>query len=646
MKITRSLTLFFISIGLISSAWIFTACSDDDSDDKSSDIVRNPQTIAFTEGSSCYEINNDVGELTVTGLKPSNRIFLSKTNPTASLIEKENTHYIYNGGNVNLNLSAVSTRSAFADTEESGQTENKHTCYSMQLAELTRRQMEKLQSSSARAAGDSHTLTSHTPTDRTKEFKIGDEKHFYLDVDVNNERNVITKWSEGDATLEAIGKNTAGSPVCYVWVLGDVTIHKEDGTSETEETTLTTEANPEKGKVNRALAEEYAAEFVKIYDLDRTIFGTEPTQVRYDAENDLRDMKYLSETGTIINLLFFDIGGKKTNPTTCGFYWSKDLYPNAEDYTAITGNVYPSNEVVCYSNEGNYLYINAYMSDNTGSMLTTIVHEFQHMLQENMKSLAVNKPFPETTFNEMMSVAAEDLMFMFFPKITYKTETAMNYMKLCVNDYVYNGIEYNPAKDSLYYGTGYSFAGWVMRKYGIAAIREAACCDKRNWASIVTGINAVKAQDVPTQNEETILRDYAATCITGMVPVTKEQPYVYFTSTASTDSSQEKYYCSSQSYGYPLTRIYTNSRNDITSTGFESSSPEYLRKTEGLDLSEFGCIELSGFEYYDANQIADLRPYGMMLHELGRPTGTGAVTLNFSSDSIPSPDEKMYLVVY
>ena len=646
MKITRNLTLFFISIGLISSAWIFTACSDDDSDDKSSDIVRNPQTIAFTEGRSCYEINNDVGELTVTGLKPSNRLFLSKTNPTASLIEKENTHYIYNGENVKLNLSAVYTRSAFVDTEESDHTEDKHTCYSMQLAEITRRQMEKLQSSSARAAGDSHTLTSPTPTDRTKEFNIGDKKHFYLDVDLNNEGNVITKWSEGYATLEAIGKNKDGETICYVWVLGDVTIHKEDGSTETEETTLTTDSNPKKGKVNRALAEEYAREFVKIYDLDITIFGTEPTKVRYDAENDLQDMKYLSETGTIINLLFYDIEGEKANATLCGFYWSKDLCPNEDDYKEITGNDYPSNTVIRYSNEGNYLYINAYMSDKTGSMLTTIVHEFQHMLQENMKSLAINQPSPETTFNEMMSVAAEDLMFMFFPKITYKTETAMNYMKLCVTDYVYNGIEYNPAKDSLYYGTGYSFAGWVMRKYGIAAIREASWCEDRNWASIVTGINAVKAQDVPTQNEETILRDYAATCITGMVPVTREQPYVYFTSTASTDPSQTDYYCGEQNYGYPLTCIYTNSRNDITSTGFESTSPEYLRKIEGLDLSEFGRIELSGFEYYDANQIADLRPYGMMLHELGKPAGTGAVTLNFSSDSIPSPDEKMYLVVY
>ena len=646
MKITRSLTLCFISIGLISSAWIFTACSDDDSDDKSSDIVRNPQTIAFTEGSSCYEINNDVGELTVTGLKPSNRIFLSKTNPTASLIGKENTHYIYNGENVKLNLSAVSTRSAFADTEESGQTENKHTCYSMQLAELTRRQMEKLHSSSARAAGDNNTLTNHTPTDRTKKFNIGDTKHFYLDIDVDYARQVITKWSEGDASLEAIGKNADGETICYVWVLGEVTIHKEDDSTETEETTLTTEANPEKGKVNRALAEEYASEFVKIYDLDKTIFGDEPTKVRYDAGNDLKDMKYLSETGTIINLLFYDIEGKKADATLCGFYWSKDLYPNDKDYTEITGYVYSREIVAIYSNEGNYLYINAYMSDKTGSMLTTIVHEFQHMLQENMKSLAINQPFPETTFDEMMSVAAEDLMFMFFPKITYKTETAMHYMKLCVNDYLSNGIEYNPAKGSLYYGTGYSFAGWVMRKYGIAAIREASWCEDRNWDSIVTGINAVKAQDVPTQNEETILRDYAATCITGMVPVTKEQPYVYFTSTASTDPSQENYYCSSQSYGYPLTRIYTNSRNDITSTGFETTSPEYLRKTEGLDLSEFGRIELSGFEYYDANQIADLRPYGMMLHDIGKPTGTGAVTLNFSSDSSPSPDEKMYLVVY
>ena len=636
MKLTHRLSILFAA-GLICSACILTACSNDDD---SSSVPRRAQTIAYEANISGYVINNDIGTLTIQGLSSGQTLALAKTNPTENLIRKENTHYISKGSNITLNVSGVQSRSSLVEEKDTDSAETKRPCYSMQLAEITRSQMQNL-SSSARAV-----KPDYVPTDRTKEFNIGDKKHFYLDVDIDNTRKVISKWSEGDATLEAIGKKTDGSPICYIWVLGEVTSHYENGTTETEETTLTTDPNPKKGKVNRALAEEYATEFVKIYDLDRTIFGTEPTKVRFDAQNDLKDMKYLSETGTIINLLFFDIGGKKANATTCGFYWSKDLYPNDKDYKDITGDDYSPDSSTKYSNEGNYLYINAYMSDQTGSMLTTIVHEFQHMLHENMKSLAVNQPFPETTFNEMMSVAAEDLMFMFFPKITYKTETAMNYMKECVTDYLYNGIEYNPAKGFLYYGTGYSFAGWVMRQYGIAAIREASWCEDRNWASIVKGINAVKDKDMPIQTEETILRDYAATCIKGMVPVSKQQPYVYFTNTASTDPSQEKYYCSSQSYGYPLTRIYTNSRNDITTTGFETSSPEYKRKIDGLDLSQFGYIELRGFEKYDANQIADLRPYGMMLHELGKSTNTSDITLTFSSDSTPSASERLYLIVY
>ncbi len=285
------------------------------------------------------------------------------------------------------------------------------------------------------------------------------------------------------------------------------------------------------------------------------------------------------------------------------------------------------------------------MSDPAGSMYTTIVHEFQHMLQQNMKCIKLNGAEPETTFNEMFSVAAEDLAFMFFPQITLTTQAAINFMWDNINNYVYNGIECNSKMGYLYYGTGFSFAGWFMRRYGVVAMKNAANNDYLGLESIIQGINATKP--AVTQTAESLLKDYAVACIRGMdeKPLENGKIFNAIAPVAATDAI----YCTTQSYGYPLIAINLEGKNNSETLGFtQAVDPDVWSQkfTTTYPANKFGEIILTGFKKYCSNQVADLRPYGMMLHSIGRTKEAADVTLTFSSDSEPSASEKMYLVIY
>ena len=645
-----------LSLTLLSLLLCITACSDESTDDAGQSIQRQEQTITYSEGTNVYEINNDIGTLTLRGFPVNSTVYLSKTNPTETIVSMENTHYITESVDIKLNRESIQSRSAISGASPvPGAKESHHSCQSMHLAEITRKQCERimLQADASRAAAGTVQLTDKTidQNGNEKKFKLGDTKHFFLDAETTDAEKLLW-WSEGEGSLEGIGKNAAGEPVCYVWVVGEVTAYNFDRSVKfTEETTLTTEASAKKGKVNRRMAQDYADAFVKIYDLDTTVFGDIPRKAYCKGDRKtLDDMKYLSETGTVINLIFYDIDHKKENAGLCGFYWGdRDLSPNADHYRELTGNSYNDSDVLRFSNEGNYMYINSYMSDKTGSMYTTIVHEFQHMIQQQMKGFAI-EPFeyPDTTFNEMLSVASEDLVFMFFPEITYNTETAiLSYMPDGQAKYVYNGIEYNPKMEYLYYGTGFSFAAWLMRKYSVGAISAISRNQYRGIEAVLEGIKTIDDNlDITT---ESLLKEYSTACILG-TDQSKENTAVIFNALASgiaeDNTEGYKYYCESQNYGYPLIQINIDGKNNESTTTFASNSEEYKRKfPDEATKNEFGELILHGFKKYASNQIADLRPYGMMLHDIGKVLSSDSARLTFSSDKSPSPSEKLYLLI-
>ncbi len=99
---------FGLAFGLLCS------CSSDGSDSNSSSIARTPQTITYQEGKKLYEVNNDVGALTLENFPVLKLLYLIKTNPTQTVVDKADTHYISAGTNILVNEAYHSTRSAGA----------------------------------------------------------------------------------------------------------------------------------------------------------------------------------------------------------------------------------------------------------------------------------------------------------------------------------------------------------------------------------------------------------------------------------------------------------------------------------------------------------------------------------------------------
>ncbi len=213
-------TIFF---GFI-CAVLFIACSSDDEDS----ITRNPQKITYAQGTHVYEISNDVGTLTLENFPASKTLFLAKTNPTETIVPMANTHYIASGTNVSLNSTGVYSRSAEAAADSSAQSqEHSRTCYSMHLAEIAQKQ----HASRLRSASPARSASTAELTDKTKSYAVGDTKFFYLDSTTNDDDTEILWWSEGNATLEAIGKDAGGNTICYVWVLGEVKGYNSDNST-------------------------------------------------------------------------------------------------------------------------------------------------------------------------------------------------------------------------------------------------------------------------------------------------------------------------------------------------------------------------------------------------------------------------------
>jgi hypothetical protein len=88
---------------------------------------------------------------------------------------------------------------------------------------------------------------------------------------------------------------------------------------------------------------------------------------------------------------------------TVGFFWSKDEYAQStldENY-GVDG--YKTNKAEMF-------YVDAYFSDySADDMVTTLVHEYQHMINFNVKAMRLKKEY-STWYDEMLSMLAEDVI--------------------------------------------------------------------------------------------------------------------------------------------------------------------------------------------------------------------------------------------
>lgn len=406
--------------------------------------------------------------------------------------------------------------------------------------------------------------------------KVGETKNIYVDNNTD-----ISTFVQKSATLRAAGT------YCYVWVIDDFY-------------SLTAGEN----KVDSAIAQEYADAFDKMYPMITNVFGNESDKICYDFNlRDWRNMENYSSTGTKINIVVYDIGNdySLSENQQCGivgYFYAKDYFYNYSE-KGVT------------SNNGKYFYIDSgYANSNFDTTISTLAHEFQHMVNYNQKKVSHNLTSGQW-YNEMLSMLCEDMMQ---EHLGIKDEDSPKARTTVFNAYYYySGIsEYNSDKQICSYATAFSFGSFIARNFGgaelVQKISQNSLVDNDSIRDAVNSLNGTN--------------------------------YTY-------DDLFEKYLLALLGNS-----IYTHNKDaDCTlkynSGDYSSNSYEYPMTAYNIFDSEYS-FPVNGEEYcgpaifkYNAKSV-ELRPEnGILIHRIGT-FSSSSVSVSFSSGT---GAEKIYLII-
>lgn len=424
------------------------------------------------------------------------------------------------------------------------------------------------------------------------DFTKGKSREFWADTDISSS----ISYEQKTFTLRA------GNPSCLVWVADDCYREGESASLSSGD------------KVTTEIAESIADTFAKHCDFEREVFGTESSMMIDEYNYANIDMASESDTGTLVNILLYDIGANYSSSNASGvigYFSSKDYYvrrPSAE-----------RNEVpLRYSNEGKFFYIDApfcnYDSSATGSykfggtggvsqtVISTLFHEFQHMINFGNKVIEGGVSDNPSWHNEMLSMLAEDLMAEQLG-LDAKENVAANRIPLFNRAYYNSGLtEYldDTGKAIYSYSTAYAFGAWIAREYGGPAFIENMSKNAKTGMDSIT--DAIYATTGKSVSPLVLYKKFIQACV-----------------------YRNKF---AQKYGYPTLDKKTDSiRVDGISAGLEcidifSSDYKYPYSDNSSDYYTGPCL-IS----YDA--AGELRPYGFTIHYVGRAT-SDTVVLEFS----------------
>ena len=396
-------------------------------------------------------------------------------------------------------------------------------------------------------------------------------------------------YEQKQATLRATGT------YCNVWILDDYYATTASGS-----------------KIDGSTAQTFAQKFDEMYPVIRNVFGNEAEIIRVTDGKTRTDTSIsdVSDTGSTVNIVLYDIDGDyksdkegEYSPNgTAGFFFSKDYYKTT---TNLSGDY----KVLNYSNIGKYFYIDSAIARlYPNDAISTLAHEFQHMINFNMKDIKLRK-VPDTSYNEMLSMLCEDMMQDFLE--IDDDDSPKNRTQQFNAGYTLSGIrEYLDNDNAVFsYATSYTFGAFLARNYGGAAlIKEISQNDKTDNNSIVAAVNKINNTSLTFDK---IFQNFLL-ALTG--------------NTTYTLNKNAKQTLSSGSYSYPMTAY------DIFADKY--SPAELLKTNTG-----------NGPVLYNNSAAIDLRPqYGISLHTLGElSAGMTDLTLTFSDKG--SADLYMYVIV-
>lgn len=428
-----------------------------------------------------------------------------------------------------------------------------------------------------------------------KNVSIGDTAQFYVDINAD-----MTSYAKKNATCHAVGD------YCNVWVVDD----------------YYSNSSVTKGKkVDSSIVNTIKEKFDVMYPFITNVFGKESNEILVDnGSNEKIDLQSIA--GTKINIVIYDLGNDYVDESKiakngiAGYFHSKDYY-----YAPTRKNV------LQYSNGGKFFYIDsAYAVKSVNETISTLAHEFQHMLNFNKKDITSMKAgkriTPSSSYNEMLSMLCEDMMQ---EKLNLlDEESPKNRISQFNPYYCYSGItEYRNDSNtsvsytSVSYANSYTFGAWLCRNYGGAGLIKAMIDnDKVDNDSIVDAVNSVNGTSYSFGD---LFKQFILSLFSGSEFKNATQNLTY------------------SGYSYPM-------------KAFSLWSDDYRISNDSFQ-SKFNSVKADGYNWNGPflfkNEIynIELRPnYGIQLHKMGTyATETTSDLITFSKSGANSL--RIYLVL-
>lgn len=640
----KNLKMFIRTFSLIVFVLAFSSCdfsvSSDSasSSDSSNSSASGSGTIvqaseeeswSYDESRPVYVVSSDVSSLSISGGIAGKTLYFVQVNPKSSAISSRNLRIVTNSEQLGQTTSSslpFSSRSAASQEDSS---ESALIAGTDEIASATGHKHfygEKLplpvRSSSSRSALSSASYSTEAQS-AEQSWSVGEAKSIYVDTDSS-----LSTFEQKSATLYATGKN------CYVWIVDSYYSSTSSG-----------------NQVNESVAEKYASTFDEIYPYITNVFGDESNEIINYGENSIVDMESVSDTGEKINIVIYDIGadyGSSSSSGVVGYFYAKDYY-----YVPSGTQVSTSDSIVGKSNVGKYFYIDsAFANSDFDTTISTLAHEFQHMIDFNQKDLASLKKYlageilkdeilsPDTSYNEMLSMLCEDMMQ---EKLGLEDYASPKNRIQNFNAYYYmSGIrEYrNDDYAALSYSTAYAFGSWLSRQYGGAAlVSEISQNEYDGNESIVAAVNKLNGT---SKSFDDLFEEFVL-AITGSTE-SHNETYTHNQNAAETLSYESYYY-------YPMEAF---NLWDSSSTTYESDgeTETYTFSLSGTTFaSQYKSYAYSGYDWNGpfvlsaSASVSALRAdYGIAIHAVGEYDSSAASdTLTFSSSGASGLE--LYIVI-
>lgn len=435
------------SIFLLGLALVFTSCNHDANNSNTKSVTISYRNLERTphNGGVYYKIPAGKTEVIVTGL-PSDKsdkivsLVRLNTKPQALTNVASVTGQEYGGSRQVLNDAAACNANSNLGLEPSFDSiiynENDNGPFEIPFIDTTDYESiirELKANNSSQNIKPNYMVVGNSGSQNT--FTVGATKNFFVeDGDEDDGQAAATLRYEGT--------------YCYIWV-ADENFGTDEETDNDNIITLTQ-------------AQNLAAAFDALYPKETGLIGNSYTTNP--------DNTYFINPQAKISILVYDIQGDYASNQTGGSF---GLFTGIDLFKKTNNPEYASSK----SNEMELLYVDSYFTDRIfTSVVSTVAHEFEHMLYFVHKCLGQSNFDGNTWYTEMGAMMAEDCLATYladaYDDFDIDVDSTLSRLKKFNADYYSGGLTYWGDGDDVY--TSYAIAGifgcWLQRNYGGEAL--------------------------------------------------------------------------------------------------------------------------------------------------------------------------------